>query len=179
MYRASKYGHHLLYSRVIWINRLRLPNLLVVSSTGKLSVLADSSVLSTYICTGTAVLLFVLVYVPGIFLFGDMSCTVHWYRLICIYIYNIYTCVNTVVCASCRPMFVYMAFTTGQGSPPVQHLLRGGYKLGLHAFQGGRRHHGRFGPPEEEKGSGGGGGAEGSNCRRVSPRDAALRYALR
>ena len=96
-----------------------------------------------------------------------------------IYIYNIYTCVNTVVCASCRPMFVYMAFTTGQGSPPVQHLLRGGYKLGLHAFQGGRRHHGRFGPPEEEKGSGGGGGAEGSNCRRVSPRDAALRYALR
>ena len=33
----------------------------------------------------------------------------------------------------------------------VQHLLRGGYKLGLHAFQGGRRHHGRFGTPEEEK----------------------------
>ena len=67
MYRASKYGHHLLYSRVIWINRVRLPNLLVVSSTGKLSVFADASVVSTYICTGTAVLLFVLVYVPGIF----------------------------------------------------------------------------------------------------------------
>ena len=37
----------------------------------------------------------------------------------------------------------------------VQHLLRGGYKLGLHAFQGGQRHHGRFGTPEEEKGGGG------------------------
>ena len=34
---------------------------------------------------------------------------------------------------------------------PVQHLLRGCYKLGLHAFQGGQRHHGRFGALEEEK----------------------------
>ena len=33
-----------------------------------------------------------------------------------------------------------------------------------------------FGTREEEKG---GGGAGGSNCRRVSPRDAALGYALR
>ena len=55
------YGHRLLYSRVISINRVRLPNLLVVSSTGKLSVVADASVVSTYICTGT-VLLFVFVY---------------------------------------------------------------------------------------------------------------------
>ena len=39
-------------------------------------------------------------------------------------------------------------------TPPVQHLLRGGYKLGLHAFQGGQRQHGRFGTPEEEKGGG-------------------------
>ena len=31
----------------------------------------DASVVSTYICTG-AVLLFVFVYIPGIFLFGDM-----------------------------------------------------------------------------------------------------------
>ena len=31
---------------VIWINRVRLPNLLVVSSTGRLSVLADASVVS-------------------------------------------------------------------------------------------------------------------------------------
>ena len=34
-------------------------------------------------------------------------------------------------------------------APSVQHLLRGGYKHGLHAFQGGRRHHGRFGTPEK------------------------------
>ena len=61
--------------------------------------------------------------------------------------------------------------------PPVQHLLRGDYKHGLHAFQRGQRHHGRFGTPEEEKG---GGAAGGSNCRRkVSPRDATLGYALR
>ena len=40
-------------------------------------------------------------------------------------------------------------------APPVQHLLRGGYKRGLHAFQGGKRHHGRFGEPEEENGGGG------------------------
>ena len=40
-------------------------------------------------------------------------------------------------------------------APPVQHLLRGGYKRGLHAFQGGQRHHGRFGTPEEGKGDGG------------------------
>ena len=35
-------------------------------------------------------------------------------------------------------------------TPPVQHLLRGGYNLGLHAFQGGQRHFGCFGTPEEE-----------------------------
>ena len=61
-------------------------------------------------------------------------------------------------------------------APSVQHLLRGRYKRSLHAFQGGRRHHGRFGTPEEEKGAR---GAGGSNCRRVSPRDATLRHALR
>ena len=38
----------------------------------------------------------------------------------------------------------------------------------------GQRRHGRFGMKKK-----GGGGAEGSNCRRVSPRDAALGYALR
>ena len=43
-------------------------------------------------------------------------------------------------------------------APSVQLLLRGGYKLGLHAFQGGQRHHGRFGTPEEKKGGGGGRG---------------------
>ena len=61
-------------------------------------------------------------------------------------------------------------------TPPVQHFIRGGYKLGLHAFQGGQRHHRRFGTPGDEKG---GEGAEGSNCRRASPHDAALGYALR
>ena len=39
-------------------------------------------------------------------------------------------------------------------APPVQPLFRGGHKRGLHAFQGGRRYHGRFGTPEEEKGAG-------------------------
>ena len=43
-------------------------------------------------------------------------------------------------------------------APPVQHLLRGAYKSGLQALQGGQRHHGRFGTPEEEKGGGGAGG---------------------
>ena len=44
----------------------------------------------------------------------------------------------------------------------VQHLLRGDYKRGRHAFQGGQRHHGRFGAPEEESGvRGAGGGATG------------------
>ena len=49
------------------------------------------------------------------------------------------------------------------------------YKLGLRAFQGGQRHHGHFGTPEKR----GAGGAGGSNYWRVSPRDAALGYALR
>ena len=43
-------------------------------------------------------------------------------------------------------------------APPVPHLLRDGYERGLHAFQGGQRHHGRFGAPEEEKAGGGGRG---------------------
>ena len=72
MYRASKYGH-LTYSRVIWINRVRLLNLLVVNCT--------------YICTGT-VLLFVLVCIPGtsiFFIWGHVhSCKVHC--CICIYV---------------------------------------------------------------------------------------------
>ena len=36
--------------------------------------------------------------------------------------------------------------------PPGQHILCGGYKRGLHAFQGGQIYHGRFGAPEEKKG---------------------------
>ena len=57
--------------------------------------------------------------------------------------------------------------------PLVQHLLRGGFNRGLLAFQGGQRHHGRFGAPEKEKRAG------GSNYRRASPGDAALGHALR
>ena len=60
-------------------------------------------------------------------------------------------------------------------APSVQHLLRGGYKRDLRAFQGRQRHHGCFGAPEEGKW---GGGAGGSNCRRITPGDAALRHAL-
>ena len=47
-------------------------------------------------------------------------------------------------------------------APPVQHLLCGGYNRDLHGFQGGERHHGRFGTPEGEKGGGeaGGGGKQ-------------------
>ena len=43
-------------------------------------------------------------------------------------------------------------------APAFQHLLRGGYRPGLHAFQGGHRHHKRFGIPEGKKGAGGRGG---------------------
>ena len=60
-------------------------------------------------------------------------------------------------------------------APPVQHLLRGGYKRGLHAFQGGQKHHGRFDTRDEEKR---GGGAGGCNYRRVSPGEVALGHAL-
>ena len=76
-----------------------------------------------------------------------------------------------VACCGTRPSSRVRA-----RAPPVQHLRRGGYKRGLHAFQGVKRHNGHFGTPEEEKG---GGGAGESNCRRVSPRDAALGHALR
>ena len=44
-------------------------------------------------------------------------------------------------------------------APPVPHVLCDGYKRGLHAFQGGQRHHGRFGTSEEKKGAAGRGEA--------------------
>ena len=59
-------------------------------------------------------------------------------------------------------------------APPVQHLLRGGYKRGLHVFQGGQRQHGRFGTPEEENGDGETGGRG-----EATAGDAALGCALR
>ena len=80
------YGHHLLYSRVMRINRVRLPSLLVVSSTGKLNVLADASVVRTYIYTGTVLLLYLFIYQVYV-KFGDIhvhSCTVQC--CICIYV---------------------------------------------------------------------------------------------
>ena len=59
-----------------------------------------------------------------------------------------------MICCGIRPSSRLRA-----RAPPVQHLLRGGYKRGLHAFQGRQRHRGRFGTPEEEKGAGGRGEA--------------------
>ena len=52
---------------------------------------------------------------------------------------------------------------------PVQHLLRGAYKRGLHAFQDGQRYHGRFGTPEEEKRAGGWGGATAGESVLATP----------
>ena len=95
-------------------------------------------------------------------IFASLSHTHYWYEVGMLKV--------PVVSCGTRPSSRVRART-----PPVQHFLCGSYELGLHAFQGGQRHHGRFGTPEEEKG---GGGAGGSNCRRVSPRDAALGYAL-
>ena len=57
----------------------------------------------------------------------------------------------------------------------VAYVTSAAYKRGLHAFQGGQRHHGRLGTPEEENR---GGRAGGCNCRRFSPGDAALGRAL-
>ena len=66
-------------------------------------------------------------------------------------------------------------------APPVQRLLRGGYKRGLliPAFQGGQRHHGRFvwctlGRKRGRRG----GGAGGSNSWRGSPGDVPVGHAL-
>ena len=70
------------------------------------------------------------------------------------------------VCFETRPLSRVRA-----RAPSVQHLLRSGYKRGLYAFEGGQKHYGRLCAPEEEKGIGRSGE---SNCRRVSPGDAAL-----
>ena len=48
-------------------------------------------------------------------------------------------------------------------APPVERLLRGGYKSGLHAFQGGQRHHG------EKKGAGGRGEATARESVLATP----------
>ena len=60
-------------------------------------------------------------------------------------------------------------------APPVQHLLRGGYKRGLHAFQGGQTYHGRFGTPEDAKSRGTRDNAV--RLRHVKPACVPLRHA--
>ena len=72
---------------------------------------------------------------------------------------------NWILSTSTRPRFLKVAYVKSAA-----------YERDLHAFQGRQRHHGRFGTPEEENR---GGRAGGSNCRRVSPGDAALGHALR
>ena len=69
-----------------------------------------------------------------------------------------------VVCCGTRPSSRVRA-----RAPPVQHLLRGGYKRGLHAFQGGQRRHGRFGTPEEERRAGGRGEATAGESVLATP----------
>ena len=54
-------------------------------------------------------------------------------------------------------------------APPVQHLLRGGYKRGLHAFQGGQRHHGRLVHLRKNRGVGGRGEATAGKSVLVTP----------
>ena len=63
-------------------------------------------------------------------------------------------------------------------APPVQHLLRDRYKRGLHVFQGGQRHHGRFCAPEEGKGGGGAGGDGGwpTNRAKIAQRQGGEKY---
>ena len=65
-------------------------------------------------------------------------------------------------------------------APSVQHLLRGCYKRGIHAFQGGQRHYGRSGAPEEENWGGRQGGTNTGEYkhRRVNPGDVRLGRAL-
>ena len=71
---------------------------------------------------------------------------------------------NQIMSTSTRPRFLKVVYVTGAA-----------YKRDLHAFQGGQRHHGRFGTHEEENR---GGRTGGCNCRRISPGDAALGHAL-
>ena len=73
-------------------------------------------------------------------------------------------CVFEGVCCGTRPSSRVRA-----RAPPVQHLLRGRSKRGLHAFQGGQRHHERFGTPEEERGAGGRGEATAGESVLATP----------
>ena len=91
MYRASKYGHHLLIAdRVIWINRVKLPNLLVVSCIrGKYIYMYWYS---TAVCIG--------LYTSYIFYLG--TCTfVHGSLLL--YNMHIYIYMISAVLSPCSP----------------------------------------------------------------------------
>ena len=91
------YGHHLLYSRVTWINRVRLPNLLVVSSTGNGQLNREIQCPCRY-TRGKCIYVYwystavcICLYTRYIFILGTCTCTVHC--CICIHIY-----VTTAVC---------------------------------------------------------------------------------
>ena len=113
MYSMHQVRPPLTYSRVIWINRARLPNLLVVSSTGKLSVLADASVVK-YICTAVCICLhtryiFYLgtcTFVHGSLLYMHICVTtavsVHmYYECSGVYMFMLCTMISTAALISC------------------------------------------------------------------------------
>ena len=70
-----------------------------------------------------------------------------------------------VVCCGTRPLSRVCA-----RAPPVQHFLRGGYKRGLHAFQGRQRHHGRSVYLRKKRGAGGRGEATAGESVLATPR---------
>ena len=53
------------------------------------------------------------------------------------------------------PKVSWSCLWRGCTNPLVQHILCGGYRRSLHAFQGGQRHHGRSGAPWNLRGLGG------------------------
>ena len=59
-------------------------------------------------------------------------------------------CVLEVICCGTKP-----SSRVRNRAPPVQHLLRGGYKRGLHALQGGRRHQDALVHLRKKRGAGG------------------------
>ena len=77
---------------------------------------------------------------------------------------------SEVVCCGTRPSSRVRA-----RAPPVHIFFAAVINVASTRFKADKGIHGRFGTPEEEKG---GGRAGGSNCRRVSPGDAALGHAL-
>ena len=79
-----------------------------------------------------------------------------------------------VVCCGTRPSSRVRAC-----APPVQHLLRGSYNVASTRFKPDEGIMDALVHLRKKSGAGGAGGAGESNCRRVSPGDAALGHALR